>query len=1122
MAAAARGGGAPVTGDRYLDLLVRFVARNAGALLDGTLTLRLHPVGLHYVASRLDALRELEAVGAGAPVDYLRAYVADLGDHRALEQLRRILRLLTSLKVVAAGPARDPAPLSLLPFARLRVLELRGCDLSTSAARGLLDLRHTLERLVCYNSTDALRHVFASRITDIKDSPVWSRLSYVSCSSNDLVLMDESLQLLPAVETLDLSRNKFAKVDNLRKCTKLRILDLGFNHLRSISSLSEVSCRIVKLVVRNNALTTVHGIENLKSLMGLDLSYNIISNFSELEILGALPLLQNLWLEGNPICCARWYRAHVFSFFRNPENLKLDDKGMNTQEYWEKQVLFACRQNQPAGYGFYFPAIDDHEDDDTLSSKMRKISRLASIVEGERNLCDEGVDQQSTPRDSDSSKKDEIAAAEDEIKIASLINTAELLKKEKSNNWLLEFKEWMDENSEKTEGDSLHVEFSNGNGKYMRQKKRQKAHTETANDMLDLVHTSEGGSSSNLLESDSSFTDNACTGANGVKRETSNRDNLDQSHVGMHLNSFQRPPPLELVHTSHSDTISELEDGSRNLLANGTPSNTMSKLMEPTLPYAYPSSLSPPQYKEDILQRRLFLEEEFLQISGDLHYVGSLGSDSSCSDDSSGDMCSCNSEDDCVAIQTKMEVALNGQIASFPFVDSDSDDEEKNILESFSVGKGSSDHSTEEEASCTDAKAFNIKEFEDSNQSNGHLSGESGHLVRQKGKQKFRRRVSPIFKNHNGTKQELLKTNGDQVDEHILREQNGRLTSNPSNIIPHKEHVSERHYSSIPRRNNSSHGANTISRNIDKHKIVEEFFNTEVVNNEESEACEEVACCAYLFHDESCLVQRDVALLRSTQNKLYVLLLDMDKEAMPRLLGSHRLENLEKVSIGLGLQALRVHMVDNTTHLFLTRTSKEAQDVLSLLHVDRLSHGISLQSWENIQVKLLEKCICENAKMGIYLYSMLMFWKNDAEVFHLKPLPEVQSRDSLVMRSIIVLERSILVCSEDLDQFGCFDSDSNSRYFSLDVCCAIDDIQELVVDQRNNKCLTMVLDNRLQEGKLHRHFRNLHDKRSDEMDRVCTWKLKWFSEETLLKFISVLKALYSAAVASSFPVKCIS
>lgn len=85
-----------------------------------------------------------------------------------------------------------------------------------------------------------MRHIFASRIAEIKNSPQWNRLSFVSCACNGLVLMDESLQLLPAVETLDLSRNKFAKVDNLRKCTKLKHLDLGFNHLRTFAPFSEV------------------------------------------------------------------------------------------------------------------------------------------------------------------------------------------------------------------------------------------------------------------------------------------------------------------------------------------------------------------------------------------------------------------------------------------------------------------------------------------------------------------------------------------------------------------------------------------------------------------------------------------------------------------------------------------------------------------------------------------------------------------------------------------------------------------------------------------------------------------------------------------------------------------
>lgn len=144
-----------VTGDRYLESLVKFVEYQAERLIEGSLVLKLNPVGLRYVQSRLEALGELESLLAGAPVDYLRAYVSDLGDHRALEQLRRILRLLPSLKVVSLlpPPRRDPTPLFLLPFGSLKVLELRGCDLSTSSAKGLLELRFTLEKLICHNST---------------------------------------------------------------------------------------------------------------------------------------------------------------------------------------------------------------------------------------------------------------------------------------------------------------------------------------------------------------------------------------------------------------------------------------------------------------------------------------------------------------------------------------------------------------------------------------------------------------------------------------------------------------------------------------------------------------------------------------------------------------------------------------------------------------------------------------------------------------------------------------------------------------------------------------------------------------------------------------------------------
>ncbi|CAN1266777.1 Serine/threonine-protein kinase 11-interacting protein, partial [Linum perenne] len=434
-----------VTGDRYLEKLVTFVEQHAGPLIESSLVLKLNPAGLHYVHSRLESLQELENLVSGAPVDYLRAYVSDLGDYRALEQLRRILRLLTSLKVVSVlpPPSRDPTPLSLLPFERLKVLELRGCDLSTSAARGLLELRHTLEKIVCHNSTDALRHVFASRIVDIKDSPQWNKLTFVSCASNRLVLMDESLQLLPAVETLDLSRNKFSKVDNLRKCVKLKHLDLGFNHLRRIDPFRQVSCNLVKLVLRNNALTTLHGLENLKSLEHLDVSYNILSNFFELEVLLSLPSLCNLWLEGNPLCCARCYRAQVFSYFQYPYILKLDDKPISTREYWERHIMIASRHKRPASFGFYCPAKDDALENGCFNKKRHKVSRLASIKSNEDSISSLS-DLESLSHNHDSQSKGENTKSDDEAEIFDLINRVELMKKERSSLWLKELKEWMD------------------------------------------------------------------------------------------------------------------------------------------------------------------------------------------------------------------------------------------------------------------------------------------------------------------------------------------------------------------------------------------------------------------------------------------------------------------------------------------------------------------------------------------------------------------------------------------------------------------------------------------------------------------------------------------------------
>lgn len=642
-----------VTGDRYLESLVRFVDKQAGPLIEGTLVLKVNPVGLHYVQSRLEALNELNCLLDGAPVDYLRAYVSDLGDHRALQQLQRILRLLTSLKVesVLPPPARDPTPLSLLPFGRLKVLELRGCDLSTSAARGLLELRHTLEKIICHNSTDALRHVFASRITEIKDSPQWNRLSFVSCACNGLVLMDESLQLLSAAETLDLSRNKFTKVDNLRKCTKLKHLDLGFNHLRTIASLYEVPSHIVKLVLRNNALVTLRGIENLKSLEGLDVSFNIISNFSELEVLADLPSLRSLWLEGNPLCCSRWYRPQVFSFFSHPDKLKLDEKNICAIEFWKRKIILASRHTQPASYGFYSPAKNDPDLEGTVNTKRKKLSRLAWI-ENEEQSIHIYSDQETVSCDHEIQNTEENIVPDEEAEIVDLINRIEFMKKERSSLWLQEFKEWMNQEPEDSI-ETSHYSFSQlnpGRKNYLRNKPRFDHVGESSRYVSDSVQASGDESSTNVLDSDNSFVGTSLSlnvyqffdqnGEAGPKF-------IEGCNVRDSLPVMERMVPQpEHIESHANDKCPSLKANNSNINAfevtGDVRTDAKQAILKVTSTGDVPKSNSslacqgsPPQYKEDILHRRHNLVEEFLQLSAESYSVASSDSDTSNSDNDS-------------------------------------------------------------------------------------------------------------------------------------------------------------------------------------------------------------------------------------------------------------------------------------------------------------------------------------------------------------------------------------------------------------------------------------------------------------------------------------------------------
>ncbi|CAL0331124.1 unnamed protein product [Lupinus luteus] len=1101
-----------VTGDRYLDKLVKFVDEQAGLLIDGALVLKLNPAGLHYMQSRLESLYELESLLTGAPVDYLRAYVSDLGDHRALEQLRRKLRLLTSLKVVSVLPPqiRDPTPLSFLPFGRLKVLELRGCDLSTSAAKGLLELRHTLEKIVCHNSTDALRHVFASRITEIRDSPQWNRLSFVSCACNGLVLMDESLQLLPAVETLDLSRNKFAKVDNLNKCVKLKHLDLGFNHLRTLAPFSQVSYHIVKLVLRNNALSTLRGIENLKSLEGLDVSYNIISNFSELEFLGSLTNLQTLWLEGNPLCCARWYRAQVFSFFSYPEKLKLDAKEISTIDFWKRQIIIAGMERQPTSFGIYVPAMDEAI---VEGSNDRRRPRLACI-ESEEEITSICSDEEPVSCANEIQTREERDLSNDEAEVEDMINKVEQMKKERSILWLREFKEWMDITSDKSVETSkedraaLHHLKEN----YIRNETNQEQHGEISRYPSDSVVASGDETSMNILESDSSFVDMSASFHR--QHNFDHRVLFDNAGGASHSDSGSvdverlKPLSLEGITSSlsqfnfyHSDT--NAIHGAHRMAENldTSPLTAIRVISGSQSSSACPTS--PPHFQEDLFHRRQHLVEEVLQLSADSFSKASSDSNTSCSGVDYTEFESSVPVVDNFPCKNYANGSVNGHISQNHLKDKFNDPSQgvlHAIENSFCLFSSTTDLTSRH-------GSFDVAAGADNGERARHGSFDVAADADNGERALF------VNKGADLSKKRKIKRKAKKKVISILEE-------NPNcNSCDHEhEQISEGEISVNSKREldvDEFSGGNRSTQENDDFIVT--YFNMYIADFEASEICSHCIRCNCVLQREMIYREREVAVLLSSHKKLYVLLISVASDGsgnLLSLLNCHKLEEVCEVLVGMGLQVLRVNFESGEAYLFVTKSIEKSRELLcTILMCDSCGEDgrLSIRSLEQVQVELFDNQICGGSNVSIYQYAMVLVCYNDG------------SDQPWFSRSLFVIGGYVLLCIEDVKQLYSFSTDASvSPYFRVDSCCSIADITEMVTEVVDNS-FRVTLTIRSLMAEFHPSTRtNLEAvNHGNTAPGSIKLKIQWYLKDNLLKFVSLVKAIHAENLLPPLVVRCI-
>jgi hypothetical protein len=324
-----------VSGERLISELVAFVEANRTSLSNGQTELALNPTCLRYL-TQLDA----QLSGSSSSLTPLR--------QRECRALLLFIGTLKLLRIVPthAGAVDKLTEFELAPFRSLAAVEISSVKLGLVAdwRRVSTQLRlvivrdclSSLDELLAFDDDDGAAVSGAADRHD-HEAPVaepWGQLQQLSCAENFIPRMDASLHALTRLERLDLSHNLIGRIEHTEHCYNLGYLNLGNNRIESISDINLVLGNVSVLILRDNQLSSMLGLEKLFNLRRLDLAGNRLADLSELRELGTLPVLEQLWLARNPFTAAANYRSAVFCAFQ--QDLVLDGRSPTDSERRER------------------------------------------------------------------------------------------------------------------------------------------------------------------------------------------------------------------------------------------------------------------------------------------------------------------------------------------------------------------------------------------------------------------------------------------------------------------------------------------------------------------------------------------------------------------------------------------------------------------------------------------------------------------------------------------------------------------------------------------------------------------------------------------------------------------
>ncbi|XP_034720239.1 serine/threonine-protein kinase 11-interacting protein isoform X2 [Etheostoma cragini] len=324
----------PQRGQSSLVHSLATLLRNDGDLvLDGSSTLTLPAASLQQLIRLFEQYLLPRSQQHGFLA--LPSHPADTASLLQLQFLFDVLQKTISLKLINPTGVRLQSVVKIFPFKSLRCLELK--RIPPHCLEGLKGIYSQLEVFTCSKSLSSLEELLSLCGGDLSSALPWLELHTLNFSYNSIVCLDQSLSLLNVLKFLDLSHNKIQEcAEFMKPLSELEHLNLGYNCLQRAPTLGlSARAKLLTLILRNNELETINGVEQLSSLQELDLAYNLLLEHSQLAPLSLLHCLKTLNLEGNPLYFQKTHRTSTVRHL-SPKaanlRLKLDGTPLSSSE----------------------------------------------------------------------------------------------------------------------------------------------------------------------------------------------------------------------------------------------------------------------------------------------------------------------------------------------------------------------------------------------------------------------------------------------------------------------------------------------------------------------------------------------------------------------------------------------------------------------------------------------------------------------------------------------------------------------------------------------------------------------------------------------------------------------